>query len=112
MTSHGEFSKILISFFDQSDEDFTLRTSNSNQKPLNPTFLLCFDNCEDLLSNETEAKEFVELIHKLWKNCSQLRIMLSTNMYNKLPTHVANEIVELKTIQIEPLTTSEAANFF
>ena len=35
-------------------------------------------------------------------------------MYHKLPTHlhVVNEVVEVKTIQIEPLTTIEAANFF
>ena len=76
---HAELSHYLTDFFNQSEKDFVLKNKRQDKRS-KLTFLLCLDNCEDLLSSKKpESKEFQRLILNLWKNCNQLSIMLTTN---------------------------------
>ena len=55
-----DFAKHLVSFFNQTDDEFILNYKKRDQRS-KLTFLLCFDNCEDLLSSK-DPKDFQKLI--------------------------------------------------
>ena len=50
-----EFCHLLTDFFNQSDERFVLNFKRK-EKRQKLTFLICFDNCEDLLSSSEKEK--------------------------------------------------------
>ena len=55
---HAELSHYLTDFFNQSEKDFVLKNKRQDKRS-KLTFLLCLDNCEDLLSSKKpEYKEF------------------------------------------------------
>ena len=46
--NNDEFAKHLVSFFNQTDDEFILNYKKRDQNS-RLTFLLCFDNCEEIL---------------------------------------------------------------
>ena len=86
-----EFSHLLADFFNQSDEDFVLNNKRKDKRS-KLTFLICLDNCEDLLSSRKEDSiKFQSVILELWKKCKCLSIMISTNSSYKLKNHIRGE---------------------